>query len=63
MSEVSQLRKEVIMLVLDMPEELLSAALGYIVMLFEHDIAEGRIIPSPELSRHLQTLKEEYVCS
>ena len=41
MSDVSQLRKEVIMLVLDMP---------------------GRIIPSPELFRHLQALKEEYTC-
>ena len=35
MSDVSQLRKEVIMLVLDMPEELLPATLDYIVRLDE----------------------------
>ena len=62
MSDVSQLRKEVIMLVLDMPEELLPATLDYIVRLVEHDIAEGRIIPSSDLTRHLQALKEENIC-
>ena len=62
MSDVSQLRKEVIMLVLDMPEELLPATLDYIVRLVEHDIADGRIIPSSDLTRHLQLIKEKYTC-
>ena len=62
MSDVSQLRKEVIMLVLDMPEELLPETLDYIVRLAEHDIADGRFIPSQDLTRHLQLIKEENTC-
>ena len=53
MSDVSQLRKEVIMLVLDMPEELLPAILDYIVRLVEQDIAEGRIIPFDQVIKEL----------